>query len=363
MKILSVFGTRPEAIKMAPVVGALERQPGIQSIVCLTAQHRSMLDQVIDLFAIKADFDLNLMADNQGLTHITSAVLKGLEPILRETYGIMVYQEQVMQIAQVLSGYSLGEADLLRRAMGKKIKFEMDAQKERFISGAVAKGIEASRADFIFELVAKFAGYGFNKSHAAAYAVVAYQTAYLKANYPVEFLAASMTLDIGNTDKLMQFRQEAQRMGVRIAPPSVNESGVDFSVREGTILYALAALRNVGAGAMQSLVAAREAGGRAEKAELLGAELFVEVDGIGIPVERHPFEAAALAFVRDPGDRDEQRTPAAAMAEFGPHVNIFEIEPAPPEKSRQIVKENRVADGLVAVAGDQRFGHQHPQRR
>ncbi|MBM3520715.1 MAG: DNA polymerase III subunit alpha, partial [Alphaproteobacteria bacterium] len=184
-----------------------------------------------------------------------------LEPILRETYGIMVYQEQVMQIAQILSGYSLGEADVLRRAMGKKIKSEMDAQKERFISGAVAKGIEASRADFIFELVAKFAGYGFNKSHAAAYAVVAYQTAYLKANYPVEFLAASMTLDMGNTDKLMQFRQEAQRMGVRIVPPAINESRVDFAVRDGVILYALAALRNVGAGAMESLVATREAGG------------------------------------------------------------------------------------------------------
>jgi DNA polymerase III subunit alpha len=184
-----------------------------------------------------------------------------LEPILKETYGIMVYQEQVMQIAQVLSGYSLGEADLLRRAMGKKIKSEMDQQKERFVSGAVAKGIDASRADFIFELVAKFAGYGFNKSHSAAYGVVAYQTAYLKANYPVEFLAASMSLDAGNTDKLNQFRQEAQRMGVKIVPPSVNTSGADFAVKDGVIVYALAALKNVGAGAMQNLVTARDEGG------------------------------------------------------------------------------------------------------
>jgi DNA polymerase III subunit alpha len=135
-----------------------------------------------------------------------------LEPILKETYGIMVYQEQVMQIAQVLSGYSLGEADLLRRAMGKKIKAEMDAQKERFVSGATKKGVDPNQADYIFELVQKFAGYGFNKSHAAAYAVVSYQTAYLKANYPVEFIAASMTLDMGNTDKLMLFRREAQRV-------------------------------------------------------------------------------------------------------------------------------------------------------
>ncbi|MBI2719947.1 MAG: DNA polymerase III subunit alpha [Rhizobiales bacterium] len=184
-----------------------------------------------------------------------------LEPILKETYGIMVYQEQVMQIAQVLSGYSLGEADLLRRAMGKKIKSEMDAQKERFVKGAVEKGIAARRADFIFELVAKFAGYGFNKSHAAAYAVVAYQTAYLKANHPVEFLAASMSLDLGNTDKLMAFRQEAQRLGVKIVPPSVNASAVDFAVKDGAVVYALAALRNVGAGAMQALVAAREEAG------------------------------------------------------------------------------------------------------
>ena len=118
-----------------------------------------------------------------------------LEPILKETYGIMVYQEQVMQIAQVLSGYSLGEADLLRRAMGKKIKAEMDAQKERFVSGAVKQNVDSHQAANIFELVQKFAGYGFNKSHAAAYAVVSYQTAWLKANHPVEFLAASMTLD------------------------------------------------------------------------------------------------------------------------------------------------------------------------
>ncbi len=184
-----------------------------------------------------------------------------IEPVLKETYGIMVYQEQVMQIAQLLSGYSLGEADLLRRAMGKKIKSEMDAQKERFVKGATAKGIEAHRADYIFELVAKFAGYGFNKSHAAAYAVVAYQTAFLKANHPVEFLAASMSLDMGNTDKLMQFRREAQRLGVAIVPPSVNGSGNDFAVKDGAIVYSLAALKNVGAGAIALLVAAREAGG------------------------------------------------------------------------------------------------------
>jgi DNA polymerase III subunit alpha len=184
-----------------------------------------------------------------------------LEPLLKETYGVMVYQEQVMQIAQVLSGYSLGEADLLRRAMGKKIKKEMDAQKERFVKGAVEKNIEAARADSIFELVAKFAGYGFNKSHAAGYAVVAYQTAFLKANYPVEFLAASMSLDLGNADKLMLFKRDAQRYGIKVVPPSVNASGIDFAVKDGTILYSLAALKNVGQGAVAQIVEAREQGG------------------------------------------------------------------------------------------------------
>jgi DNA polymerase III subunit alpha len=184
-----------------------------------------------------------------------------LEPLLKETYGVIVYQEQVMQIAQVLSGYSLGEADLLRRAMGKKIKAEMDAQKERFIDGALKNHVDAKKADEIFEHVQKFAGYGFNKSHAAGYAIVAYQTAYLKANFPVEFLAASMTLDMGNTDKLMLFRREAQRIGIKVVPPSVNSSGVDFKVENGTILYSLAALKNVGAGAVEQIVSARQEAG------------------------------------------------------------------------------------------------------
>jgi DNA polymerase-3 subunit alpha len=184
-----------------------------------------------------------------------------IEPILKETYGIIVYQEQVMQIAQVLSGYSLGEADVLRWAMGKKIKSEMDLQKQRFISGAVAKGTPEHRADYIFELVAKFAGYGFNKSHAAAYAVIAYHTAYLKANHPTEFIAASMTLDLGNTDKLQMFRREAQRLGVKISPPSINASGADFTVKDGVVQYSLAALKNVGRGAIEHLVEARDAKG------------------------------------------------------------------------------------------------------
>ncbi len=180
-----------------------------------------------------------------------------LEPILRETFGVIIYQEQVMQIAQVLAGYSLGQADLLRRAMGKKIKKEMEAQRADFVSGAVARGVEPAQADTIFELLARFADYGFNKSHAAAYALVAYQTAYMKANYPVEFLAASMTLDMGNTDKLAEFRGEAQRLGIKIDPPSINRSGVDFDVAGNTIHYALGAVKGVGRAAVETVVAAR----------------------------------------------------------------------------------------------------------
>ncbi|MFG1430897.1 DNA polymerase III subunit alpha [Xanthobacter sp. V2C-8] len=180
-----------------------------------------------------------------------------LEPYLKETFGVIIYQEQVMQIAQALSGYSLGEADLLRRAMGKKIRAEMDKQRTRFVDGAMAGGVEKTMADQIFDVLAKFADYGFNKSHAAAYALVAYQTAWLKANYPNEFLAASMTMDMGNTDKLAEFRQEAQRLGIKVVPPSVNRSFREFAVENGDIIYAMAAIKGVGGAAVDALVDAR----------------------------------------------------------------------------------------------------------
>jgi DNA polymerase-3 subunit alpha len=189
-----------------------------------------------------------------------------LEPVLKETFGIMIYQEQVQQAAQRLSGYTLGGADLLRRAMGKKIKEEMDAQREKFVNGAVEQGVDQGQASGIFDQIAAFAGYGFNKSHAAAYALVSYHTAYLKANYPVEFLAASMTYDMGNTDKLNVFRQELQKLGIDLMPPDINRSRRDFAVErkdDGTygIRYALAAIKNVGGSAMDALVQTREEGG------------------------------------------------------------------------------------------------------
>jgi DNA polymerase-3 subunit alpha len=246
-----------------------------------------------------------------------------LEPILRETFGVIIYQEQVLQIAQVLAGYSLGQADLLRRAMGKKIKKEMQAQREIFVSGAVERGVERSQAETIFELLARFADYGFNKSHAAAYALVTYQTAYLKAHYPVEFIAASMTLDMGNTDKLSEFRAEAARLGIVVEPPSINRSGVDFDVAPpslpspasgggmgGGIRYALAALKGVGRAAVEAIVAAR------------GARPFADLGDFARrinprAVNKRVLESLAAAGAFDELERDRARVMAGTDAMLG----------------------------------------------
>jgi DNA polymerase-3 subunit alpha len=181
-----------------------------------------------------------------------------LEGTLKETYGVIIYQEQVMQIAQVMGGYSLGAADLLRRAMGKKIASEMDAQRKIFVDGAIKNKVDKAKASSIFDLVAKFAGYGFNKSHAAAYAMISYQTAYLKAHYPVEFLAASMNLEINDTDKINTFRQETLTQGIKMLPPDINKSNAYFKPEhvdgdEFAIRYGLGALKGVGVVAMEVL--------------------------------------------------------------------------------------------------------------
>ncbi|HUC10685.1 MAG TPA: DNA polymerase III subunit alpha [Stellaceae bacterium] len=235
-----------------------------------------------------------------------------LEPILKATYGVMTYQEQVMQIAQVLAGYSLGTADLLRRAMGKKIQSEMDAQRQQFVEGAVARDVGRERAELIFDQMAKFAGYGFNKPHAAAYALITYQTAYLKANHPVEFLAASMTLDFGNTDKLNLLRQELNRLGIRLLPPDINRSQPSFSVeiepRSGkpAIRYALAAVKGVGEQAMIELVRERERNGRfkdlADFARRLDTRSF----------NRRQYESLARAGAFDAINPNRAQTLAAA---------------------------------------------------
>ncbi|ART99934.1 DNA polymerase III subunit alpha [Yoonia vestfoldensis] len=182
-----------------------------------------------------------------------------IDHILAETQGIIVYQEQVMEIAQVMAGYSLGGADLLRRAMGKKIAEEMAKERPKFEAGAKANGVEPKKAREVFDLLEKFANYGFNKSHAAAYAVVSYQTAWLKANHPVEFMAGVMNCDIHLTDKLGVYFQEVKKgLGIDYIPPCVNRSGATFEVQDGKLVYALGALKNVGVEAMKLIVAGRE---------------------------------------------------------------------------------------------------------
>ncbi|OQW55417.1 MAG: DNA polymerase III subunit alpha [Proteobacteria bacterium HN_bin10] len=232
-----------------------------------------------------------------------------LKPILEETYGVIVYQEQVMQIAQVLSGYTLGEADLLRRAMGKKQPAEMAKQKSRFIEGAKERGVSEGLASHIFDLVEEFAGYGFNKSHAAAYAVVAYQTAYLKAHFPVDFIAASMSLDLSNSDKLASFVQDAKRIRVKILPPDINKSEADFSVERTDdglgVRYALGAVRNVGLAAMASVVGERKRGGPFKALYDFAERMDAKV------VNRRQLENLAKAGALDALEPDRARALAA----------------------------------------------------
>jgi DNA polymerase-3 subunit alpha len=183
--------------------------------------------------------------------------LPELREILEETWGVILYQEQVMQIANRLAGFSLGEADILRRAMGKKNREEMAAQREKFVNGCEARGVPRRKAERIFDLMAEFAGYGFNKSHSCAYALLAYQTAYLKVHFPVEFMAALLTSEIGKTDKLVRYIHEARQMGIRVLPPDVNESGLYFTPVGDAIRFGLAAIKNLGEGSAQGILEAR----------------------------------------------------------------------------------------------------------
>ena len=188
--------------------------------------------------------------------------LKELEPILQETYGVIIYQEQVMKIAQIIAGYSLGQADILRRAMGKKKPKEMEEQRERFISGAKNKNYSIEVAEKIFDLLAPFAEYGFPKPHAAAYSVLSYQTAYLKSNYPAEFMAANLTNEINDTEKLAGYISETRDLGISVLPPSINFSALEFSVSGGKIIYGLKAIKNVGGSAVEEIVKRRKEGGK-----------------------------------------------------------------------------------------------------
>ncbi|NCN85568.1 MAG: DNA polymerase III subunit alpha [Sphingomonadales bacterium] len=230
-----------------------------------------------------------------------------LQDILKETYGIFVYQEQVMQAAQIIAGYSLGEADLLRRAMGKKIQAEMDTQRSRFVSGAAENGLKSEQANELFDLIDKFAGYGFNKSHAAAYALLAYQTAWLKAHHPHEFYAASMCFDMHQSDKLSIFVDDMKRLGVTVLAPAINKSRPNFSVEEQAnaplvVRYALAGLKNVGEKAMQSLVTERSQKGP-----------FSSIEDLANRIDPHGLNKRQLESLASAGAFDELEPNRAAI--------------------------------------------------
>jgi DNA polymerase-3 subunit alpha len=234
-----------------------------------------------------------------GLKDLES-IHPSIDHILKETQGIIVYQEQVMEIAQVMAGYSLGGADLLRRAMGKKIAEEMAKERPKFLKGATENNVPAKKAGEVFDLLEKFANYGFNKSHAAAYAVVSYQTAWLKANHPVEFMAGVMNCDIHLTDKLNVYKREVDRLNVPVVPPCVNRSLATFSVADGAVVYALGALKNVGVDAMKLIVA-----GRGEKpfSTLFDLARRVDLKRVG----KRPLEMLARAGAFDQLDRGRRR--------------------------------------------------------
>lgn len=228
-----------------------------------------------------------------------------LEPILKPTYGVILYQEQVMQIAQVLAGYTLGGADMLRRAMGKKKPEEMAKQRTIFTEGAVGRGVEKDTATYIFDLMEKFAGYGFNKSHSAAYALVSYQTAWLKAHYPACFMASVLSADMDNTEKVVSLVEECRHMEVEVKPPSINESGYRFAVsHEGSVVYGLGAIKGVGQNAIESVIEARQQQG-------LFNDLFELCERLDLKkVNRRVLEALIKAGAMDclPGHRGEKFT-------------------------------------------------------
>ncbi len=229
-----------------------------------------------------------------------ASIHPSIDHILEETQGIIVYQEQVMEIAQVMAGYSLGQADLLRRAMGKKIAAEMAKERPKFIEGAMARGVDKSKAAEVFDLLEKFANYGFNKSHAAAYALVSYQTAYLKANYPVEFMAGVMNCDLHLTDKLSVYKREVDRLEIPVIAPCVNRSEAMFSVADGALVYGLGALKNVGVEAMKLITAAR---GDAPFVTLYDFARRVDLKRVG----KRPLEMLARAGAFDVLDRNRRR--------------------------------------------------------
>jgi DNA polymerase-3 subunit alpha len=262
----------------------------IEDIVALVALYRPGPMENIPKYC-------NVKNGREPLTSIHPLI----DDILAETQGIIVYQEQVMQIAQVMAGYSLGGADLLRRAMGKKIKEAMDAERPKFVKGAIANGVDEAKAIEVFDLLEKFANYGFNKSHAAAYALVSYQTAWLKANHPVEFMAAVMNCDLHLTDKLAVYKREVDRLGIPVRPPCVNGSEAAFTVRDGAVVYALGAIKGVGPDAMRLIAGERAANG--PYADLFDLARRVDLRRVG----KRALEMMARAGAFDALDRNRRR--------------------------------------------------------
>ena len=262
----------------------------VEDIVALVALYRPGPMENIPMFC-----DVKNGRADRELMH------PSIDHLLDETQGIIVYQEQVMQIAQEMAGYSLGGADLLRRAMGKKIQAEMDKERPKFLEGSAKNGVDAKKAKQVWDLLDKFANYGFNKSHAAAYAVVSYQTGWLKANYPIEFMASVMNCDLHLTDKLHIFFEEVKRLEIEMIPPCINRCEALFSVKDGKIAYALGGLKNVGAEAMRLITDARAEGGPFK--DLMDVARRVDLKRVG----KRPMEMLARAGAFDQLDSNRRK--------------------------------------------------------
>ena len=295
---------------------------------CATMLRQMRPDRFEDLIAAVALYRPGPMASipdycRRKHGEASEAPHPSIHDILAETYGIIVYQEQVMQIAQTMAGYSLGGADLLRRAMGKKIPAEMEAQRDIFTKGAIARGIDPAKATEVFDLMAKFAGYGFNKCHAAPYGLLAYQTAWLKANHPEVFIAACMSLALGNTDRLAALREEAARSAIRILPPDINRSGADFTVERTAdgrlaIRYALGRgeegrlRRDAGAGRGARRSAVRRSGRSSPPVSIRVSSTACRLENLARAGAFDSLEAESCATVRCRGD-----DPAARAGDGG----------------------------------------------
>ena len=297
----------------------------------------SSLEDVIAMVSLYRPGPMELIPDFIARKHGRAKITyehPAMQKFTQGTYGIMVYQEQIMQIASEMAGFTMGEADTLRRAMGKKDRELMAKQRDKFLAGCAEKGTAAAKAERVWELMEKFAGYGFNKSHAAAYALVAYQTAYFKANYPVEFMAALLTSEMGDTDKIVKYIDECRAMDLRVQPPDVNVSAVQFSVAGDTIHFGLAAIKNVGEAAMESILATRKQDGPFKSLEDFCARVDLRLvnrrvleslikagafDSLGVP-RAHLMAGVDTAL--ETGQR-QQREKAEGQASF------FDLLPAP----------------------------------